>query len=503
MLGAVVFLCGASVMAIEIVGARILAPHLGSSIVVWTGLIGVVMAALALGYAWGGRLADRRPDPRLLARVILLAALATALCAGAKEPVLRAVAAVLPDPRTAVLAAGLVLFAPAGLLLGMVAPFGVRLALRGAEDVGTTAGRLYALSTLGSIAGTFLTGFWLVAIMGSSGILLATAVVLCLAAVLAARPAVVPALLVAGFAVLLAFWLHLRTEALAAANYFDIDTLYSRVLVYDAVEQGTGRTVRVMTTGPERYQSARWEDAPDELLLPYTRFLRLALHLAPQGGRLLVLGGGACSFPRRALLERPDLHVTVVELDLGVTGLARRHFGLTDEPNLSLRHEDARLFLAWAARTGEPPFDAVILDVFDAGYAVPFHVSSLEALRLARELLTPGGALVVNSISALDGPAGLPVAALAATVRRAFGNIDLYALSDLEAPKLVQNVMLVAGRDGPPNPDRMRRAQEDPALSGLLANRLAPHEVARLAGRVPPLTDEFGPAEFYAAQLLQ
>jgi len=502
MLGAVVFLCGAAVMAIEIVGARILAPHLGSSIVVWTGLIGVVMAALALGYALGGGLADRRPEPRLLARLILLAALCTALTAAAKEPLLRAVAASLPDPRAAVLAAGLALFAPAALLLGMVAPFSVRLALGDAARAGSTAGRLYALSTAGSIAGTFLTGFWLVALMGSAGILLLTAALLCLAAVLAARPALAGALLIAGLAALVGLWLHLRAQALAEAAYFDVDTRYSRVLVYDAMERDTGRIMRVMTTGPGRFQSARWQDAPDELALPYTRFLRLALHLAPPNGRLLVLGGGAFSFPRRALLERPDLTVTAVELDPGVTALARRHFGLADAPGLRLRHEDARIFLARGAAAGER-WDVVVLDVFDAGYAVPFHVSSLEALRLARGLLAPGGALLVNSISALDGPAGLPAAALAATVRRVFGNCALHALSDPAAPYLVQNVMLTAGRDGPPDEAAMDAARADPELSPLLARELPRAEVERIAARLPPLSDEHGPAEWYAMRLWQ
>lgn len=504
MLGAVVFVCGAAVMAIEIVGARILAPRLGSSIVIWSGLIGVVMAALALGYFWGGRLADRRPEPRLLAVVILLAAVFTTLTAALKDPILLAVSSLLPDPRLAVLAAGLALFAPAGALLGMVAPFAVRLGLPDAASVGRTSGALYALSTAGSIAGTFLTGFWLIALMGSSGILLCTAAALCAASLLAAPPlsrvTVLPALFVCILAGAAGLWQQQRGEALAAHQYFDVDTPYSRILVYDAMERETGRILRVMSTGPERFQSARYEDAHDDLALPYTRFLRLALYLAPRGGRLLVLGGGACSFPRRALQERPDLSVTVVELDPGVTDLARRHFGLTAMPGLRVVHEDARTFLTRATAETET-YDAVIMDVFDAGYAVPFHVSSLEALSVLRRLLSPGGSLIVNSISALEGPAGLPAAALASTVRAVFDNLGVYALDGADRPGLAQNVMLLAGRDGLPGEARLAKAGADPDLAPFLARALDPEAAERLAGRLPPLTDEHGPAEWYAMHL--
>ena len=185
MLHCCVFLCGAALMIIELTGSRILAPFLGTSLVVWTSLIGIILASLSLGAWWGGILADRRPSARLLGRIVLLAAWATAAIGLSKSWVLPFLQGAGSLHVTAIVAT-LVLFAPASVLLGMVAPFAVRLQLADTEAAGRTAGSLYALSTIGSIAGTFLAGFVLIAWVGSTAILFITAAVLACAAWLAA-----------------------------------------------------------------------------------------------------------------------------------------------------------------------------------------------------------------------------------------------------------------------------------------------------------------------------
>ncbi len=158
-LAVVVFTAGAAALAAEIAAARLLAPSFGSSTVVWANLIGLVLASLAVGYRVGGRLADRHPDPRLLGRLVAAAALLLALVPFAAQPFLDlAVRGVDRYSAGAVIGsfvAVLVLFAPPVALLGMVSPFAVRLGVRDVATAGEVSGRLYALSTLGSLAGTF------------------------------------------------------------------------------------------------------------------------------------------------------------------------------------------------------------------------------------------------------------------------------------------------------------------------------------------------------------
>src|SRR5687767_9475679 len=162
-----VFVCGAVVMIYEIIGSRIVAPFIGTSTYVWTSLIGVILAALSLGYWIGGRVADRRADAKVLAGVIFLAGGLVSVTVLVGEVVLTGVAAMPVGLEIRSLLASLLLFAPAGVALGFVTPYAVKLKMSSLEESGRTVGRLYALSTIGSIAGTFLAGFFLVPFVGS------------------------------------------------------------------------------------------------------------------------------------------------------------------------------------------------------------------------------------------------------------------------------------------------------------------------------------------------
>jgi predicted membrane-bound spermidine synthase len=181
-----VFLCGASLMSMELVASRVLAPLMGSSAYVWTSVIGIILGALSIGYWLGGRLADRGASYSVLSLVNLGAALAIALVAVIDRTVLGWLVGVAPDVRIASVIGTCVLFAPASVLLGVVSPYAIRLALPDLEHSGATVGRIYALSTAGNIAGTFLSGFVLISHLGTSNILLLlSAILLSTAAMLA------------------------------------------------------------------------------------------------------------------------------------------------------------------------------------------------------------------------------------------------------------------------------------------------------------------------------
>jgi len=488
MLELVVFGCGAAVMVLEIVGARVLAPFLGTSIVVWTGLIGVVMAALAMGYWQGGRLADRRPSARTLSAVILLAALLTAATAATKALLLDFLVSHGLGPRLGVIAAALLLFAPAAGLLGMVAPFAVRLTLRDAATVGATAGRLYALSTVGSIVGTFAAGFVLVAALGSTTILLVTAIFLVAVSLIACRADVKAKAAALAVIVLVGLWLTAQDAALAAAGIHDVDTAYGRVLVYEGLDPVSTRPIRVMTTGPSRFQSALYPTAPDELVLDYTRFFTIGLEMAPPAPRVLILGGGAYAFPRHVLAARPQAAVTVVELDPGVTELARKHFGLLPHPGLSIVHEDARMVIN---RHGDP-YDLIYLDAFGTDYAPPFHLVTREAARRLQSLLAPDGAVMVNAIGTLDGDGSRFIRSLAATFAAVFDDVALYPLGSAGSEQAAQNIMLLARNRPGPLP-----VGSAPEMRRFLEKRM---EASAVAGGLE-LTDDHAPVEWLCALL--
>lgn len=485
MLHMCIFLCGAALMIIELTGSRILAPFLGTSLVVWTSLIGIILASLSLGAWWGGLLADRHPHTRLLGRIVLLSAWATAAIGLSKTWVLEFLQGA-GDLHTVAVIATVALFAPAAILLGMVPPFAVRLCLTDRDHGGRTSGSLYAISTIGSIVGTFLAGFVLIAWVGSTAILFITAAFLALASWMADpsnRPLKGASIIIFVLAV---FFCRQQDHWLAQQGFLDRDTPYNRVLVYTGKEEGSNRLTREMVTGPQGRQSAMYLDNPTELVLPYTRFYRLVEYYRPQARRMLVLGGGGYSFPKYALDHYPDLQIDVVELDPGITQLARSHFGLTDHPRLTIYEEDARTFLHKVTH----PYDVILCDVFNSHYSIPFHLVTVEAVQLMRAALNPDGVILVNLLASPEGVASRFYKALHATFQTRFASVETYAVAAPGDRHLWQNLMLAAGSQPPTNPP------EDPALQQMLT-----HALPVPGGTIAPFTDEYAPVDRYIGEL--
>jgi spermidine synthase len=482
----IVFLSGAVVMILELVASRVLAPCVGSSLYVWTSLIGVVLGSLSLGYWWGGVLADRHPDRRWLSLMLLCSAMTVAGIPLVQGPLFGWLGSTMDDLRWRSLAAALV-FAPPSMLLGVIPPMAARLKMTTVLRSGNTVGRLYALSTLGSILGTFAAGYWLVPFMGSTRLMLLLALVLLAASVLCA-PRAFPWLRVTG----LLLWtgvalarLHGQPSLSSGTLVLDRDSAYQRLLVFD-LPVPQRRPVRVLSMGFEEYHSAMRLDDPDDLVLDYTRFFNLAAAYHTGIRRMLCIGGGAYSFPRHALKAWPDARIDVVEMDPDVTRIAREQFGLAADPRLAISHQDGRTFLN---REGQK-YDAVFLDVFQ-GRTIPFHLATVEAARRVAAHLTADGVLLINFMSAIEGPAGELLRAEYATLRRVFPEVLVFPVQYPAEGTRVQNLILVALRSragaAHPVPENLKRYLE------CLWTR-------PIESDMPPLTDDWAPVEQYAAR---
>jgi spermidine synthase len=482
-------------MVLELAGSRVLAPFLGTSIVVWTSLIGVVLGSLSLGYWWGGRLADRRPEPKLLSRIVLLAALATLGIAGLKGLLLT----FLQNKgglTVATLSGTVALFAPVSVLLGMVSPFAVRLRMDDAKSSGRTAGNLYALSTVGSIAGTFAAGFWLTAAIGTTNLVLLMAGVLLVAAGLIHAGDLRAKLAVGALAGLCAAGLSLYDANLSEAGIHDIDTPYQRVLVFNARNADTGERLRMMSTGPQGCQSAVDPVEPARLALPYTRYYRLAAHFRPDVHAMLMLGGGGYSFPKYAFAHPGEFGgapvMDVVEIDPGVTAAAEKYFSLGEVPGLRLHHDDARRFLNHEAAPGG--YQVALVDVFTSHLSVPFHLATRETAEALSRALDKDGVVLVNCISAAEGPDSRFYRALLATYRAVFPRVESFLLEPA-TPRDQQNIILAAFK----NPARDVAHSANPEYAALLSTRYSPPD--KLPGDPPLLTDDFAPVDHYLLNL--
>ncbi len=484
----IVFICGAVVMIIELDGSRILAPYLGTSIIVWTCLIGIILGSLSIGYFYGGLLADKRPSYGLLAAIILAAGIFVGLLAAFKEILL----AFFENLNTALelksVIATLALFAPPGILLGMVSPFALKLKVDDLEKTGKTAGNLYALSALGSIFGTFLAGFFLIPALGNTLILLIIALSLIAVALLAKFSFTRLVVSLAACLVLLAFF-FIRPAAAGAKNFIDLDTKYNRIWIYDDVDADTARPVKIMKFENSAWQSAMFLDNPKELVFKYLKYFDLAFHFNPAVRDALLIGGAAYSYPKYFIDSYPQANLDVIEIDPGLTGFAKKYFALQDNPRLKIIHQDGRVFL----NKNRKLYDAILIDAFFS-VSIPAHLTTLEMAESLKKSLADDGVVILNLISAFAGPKSDFLKAEYSTYKQIFSHVILLQVNDYPED-IPQNIILIASESG-----------LDPEISS--NDHQYGGYLSKIWGRISVypeliLTDDHAPTEYYSSKIMR
>ena len=526
-IGVAVFLAGGVLLGLEIAASRVLAPYFGNSLFVWGALIGVVLTGLSVGYWLGGALADRRPTPYLLVGAIAISALLVLAIPLVEEWVLERVVDWDPGPRLNPLVATILLFGAPSVILGSVSPIAVKLVARSLERVGRTAGRLFAVSTAGSIAGTFATSFWLVPELGTDQVLAVGALALLVAAgavAIAERLLAPTVLLAAGAAATVAVVVALAPdtggtlEGAAAQNWSPLYRLREAQTpsqLDPASVSGEGFTVReaketryhrlvVADEGDSRYlrfdssfQSGMYIDRPFATRFEYTDYLDLGIAYNPDARRILFVGLGGGSAPKRIWRDFPETELQAVELDPDVVAAAYRWFRLPRDGRLRVDVEDGR---RWLVRN-EERWDVIVLDAFYSD-AIPFHLATQEFLRLVRERLEPGGVVVTNLIGAVTGDQSRLVRSLVRTYRSVFPTVTLHPVNfpGDDDPGNIRNVILVATESALPSKEflqqRWREVRERhpraPSLRRAIADRW---EGEIPVADVPLLTDDYAPTD--------
>jgi predicted membrane-bound spermidine synthase len=382
-LGLVAFLVGGATLSTEISASRLLAPYFGASTVVWANIIGLTLAYLALGYWLGGRLADHQPEPRVLAVILLVAAAALAVTPFAARPLLRwaveGVDSVAVGSVVGSFFAALTLFAVPVTALGAAAPFLVRLSMQAVEEAGRVAGRLYALSTAGSLVGTFLAALVLIPWIGTQRTIVATAACVAIGSALLAGRAWVLAP-VAAAALLVIPPAHVKSAL------FETESEYQYIRV---VSDGDGGRDLELNEGVVSHST--WH--PHTVLTGryWDLFLMLPPLLEPPARDMLVIGNAGGTIGRAYGRFYPETAIDGVELDPELNTVARRWFGAGDNPRMRLIAADGRPFL----ERSDKRYDLIVVDAYRQPY-VPFYLATSEFFRLAREHLRPGGMIALN-----------------------------------------------------------------------------------------------------------
>jgi spermidine synthase len=423
----VVFISGASVLAVEILGTRVLGPFYGVSIYLWSALISITLAALSLGYLIGGRFADRSAGWKPLGFMLAAAGIWVLLIPLMRSPVINLASGM--GLRAAVLVAATILFAPPLTALGMVSPTAIRLKAHTLGEVGTTAGDLYAISTIASVLAAVATGFWLVPNLGVNGLLAAIGGTLLLTSGLCfgidrkLAPATAAALIGLGG---LLFPLPEAgaipgTVEMAESPYGTLQVVDHLGVRYLLIDGGT-HTILNLGTG--------------ESMHDYTPVIESTQLLFDEPGTALLVGLGGGITARN--FHEDGWTIESVEIDEKVAELAERHFTLP--PMHSAHIKDGRRFLV----DDERDWDLIMLDAFGSS-SIPFHLVTREMFALVADRLAEGGAVAINiECRAWDDPL---VHSLAATLRTSFDHV--WALPIAEPPNTLGNLVLVASnREG-------------------------------------------------------
>ncbi len=489
LLDLLVFTAGMVTLGVELAGSRLLDPWFGNSLIVWANLIGLILLYLAVGAWLGGRLADRSPHPESLYRLAAWGAAAVGLIPLASRPLLTAAAVAFAAFDAAQLLGSflgvLLLFAVPVVLLGSVPPFAVRLSLADVTQSGRVAGRLSALSTIGSISGAFSATLLLIPAIGVRRTFLFFSLLL-LALALSAlwrsrqRP---PWLFIALWLALLALALHPPGAVKPQANLlFETESAYN----YIQVLQGDHEVLLKLNEGQGVHSVYR----PDGgLLHGIWDYFLLAPGFSPQPAQvervaLIGLAGGSIA----ALYSQVygPIQIEGAELDPAVIAVGRTWFGMT-QPNLRAVAQDGRFFLTHSTAR----YDVIAVDAYRPPY-IPFHLTTLEFFALARAHLTPNGVLAINVARAGDD--FRLVDAFAATLQAVFPSVLI--LDEPSQGAVLGNSLVVASQarltlaDWEANTARLTHP-----LQVELAQRT--HGQARLASPVaaPPWRDDQAPVE--------
>jgi spermidine synthase len=476
-----VFTVGTGSLGAEIAAVRLLSPYFGASTVVWANTIGVVLVALSVGYWLGGRFADRHPNMRGLCLLSLVAALLLAAVPFVADPLLHLAVDALDSISAGAFLGSLIgvlaLVAVPVLLLGAVSPWAIRLAVDTVESAGEVAGRLYALSTAGSLVGTLLSALVLIPAVGTRRTFLVFALAIALVAVTGLRPlrrwALAPAAIVL-LMVLPVGTLKAQTDEGKVIYETDTEYQYARVIERDdgsrVLELNEGQADHSLYEPDTVLTGDYWDGA---LVLPFA-----ARDRPPR--RMAILGNAAGTTARAYGRYFPDTRIDGVELDSELSDIGRRYFDMHN-PRLRVHHEDAR---PWLRRT-DGRFDAILVDAYRQPY-VPFYLTTREFLDLCRDRLTPGGVLMIN-VGHPEGDSKLEKV-LSAGARDSFPSV-------VRDPVASTNTWVVASRA--PLSSAHLRAEVDRVPPGLRST------ASLAAGRVGPslrggtvYTDDRAPVEW-------
>lgn len=484
-----VFISGACVLALEIVALRILEPYFGTTLYSLSSVLSVVLFALSVGYAIGGRLADRNPSRTQFYQILTYAGYAVFLLVVLRQYILPTLGNILPISYGPLICSLLLFFVP-NLLLGILSPYAIQLeVLQKKQQSGRIAGDLFFWSTIGSIAGSLLTGFLLVPNLGLYSVLLGIGFMLCVVGIVPRLSSIRRELLIPFF---------LITIFIATSPTVDPGVIYAREGMYQSIQVRDttyqNHSARFLTLGGS-VESGQLLDS-EEQAFDYTKYFALYRVLKPETKLVLAIGAGAYTIPKAFVAELPEVQVDTADIEPLLLPIAQNYFGLTDTSRIHTHLVDGRRMLMNA----KSPYDFIYSDVYHTIYSIPPHLTTLEFYTQAHAALAADGVFMANITGSLLQDKQSFLFSEMRTFREAFQNSYFIGVTSTTSPGF-QNVIFIgmaSDKQVDWNSDAITK-NPDPII------REAPQHLIDTSTynleNYPILTDDYAPVEYLIAKL--
>lgn len=486
-----VFLTGACVLIIEITATRILSPYFGNTIFTFSSVISVILGALSLGYYLGGKLADWHPKFSWFYNLIILSGLLVILLQYLVKsllPTLSQQFSIITGP----IYLSLILFFLPAFILAFVSPYAVKLLyqVKNKSGVGSISGLIFFWSTLGSIGGSLLTGFFLIPKFGIDQIMIGVSILLTILGILGLiLTNKISKLWLMFPIILLMLGTNLYTTPQIEKLIHYEDGTYESIAV---VEREYSSQPAIVLLQDQNISSAVFKNF-DSHVFEYTKFVELYKLLEHKPEKVLFLGGGTFTTPRILQQQLPNTRIDVVEIEPKLYQLAQKYFKLNPSSNLFSHVQDGRAFL----RSTQHDYDFIFSDVYHNLKSVPTHFTTVEFFQLSKSKLKSEGIIVVNLIGTL-GTESEFIWSEVKTFQTVFPNSYLIAsLSPtLEHP---QNLMLVGFKGG--NYSMSDFANHQSSFLSRLPDQMVDIDAQDLS-TYPLLSDNYAPVDYLMAKYL-
>lgn len=438
MLEITVFICGAIGMILELVAARVLSPYVGSSNLIWTTIIGVMLISMSVGYWLGGKKADKDPSRNSLSNLILLGALTASLIPLLETVLVSNFAKITDNLVVIALITSAVIFGIPSFVVATVSPFAVKLRDKEYENLGEISGSTSSLSTIGSIFGTFLAGFFLIPTFGVRTIVLGITIVLLILAILLHEDKNRKYFIFVAIIAISIFAFQILGKVVFEKQNTDIiedvDSQYSRIWIKQVAANDTTYKTMQVENGLESYVDEKTGDMGARYLYYYD----LADYYLKDFKSTLMIGGAAYTYPTHYLDKYEDKTIDVAEIDEKMTELAEKHFNLDiNNERLNIYHQDGRSFL----NTTKNKYDVILIDAFK-GENAPFELTTYEAMKNARNILNDNGMVITNVISSLEGKEADFIEYEYSTYKKVFDDVKVFKVRNYEDNER-QNIILI------------------------------------------------------------